>query len=154
MVGGMAAVVTIAAVLLANLRASDPTPTDSRDVEAINSEDTTEPQTTSSADGFPRVSSGTYAGNIQGVLPGVISPLALISRPEHNELVVVIGIEGWSPATVSTLSDGDTPSSTVVVRSNGVVLNLTGTTSPDEIIGTFSNAITGESGVWRVRKSS
>jgi serine/threonine protein kinase len=154
MVGGIAAVVTIAAVLVAHLRASDPIPTDSRDSATMNNEEATEPQTASAADGFPRVSSGTYAGNIQGVLPGVISPLALISRPEHNELVVVIGIEGWSPATVSTLSDGDAPSSTVVVRSNGVVLSLTGTTSLDEITGTFSNAITGESGVWRVRKSS
>jgi serine/threonine protein kinase len=105
--------------------------------------------------GFPHVEAGTYAGSITGILPGITSPLALISRPEHNELTIVVGIEGWSPVSVSTSrEDGEEPSPTIVARSEGVLLNMTGEVSSDAIIGTFTNAITGESGTWVVRKVS
>lgn len=103
---------------------------------------------------FPHLLEGTYAGSIQGILPGVTSPLALISRPEHNSLTVVIGIEGWTPVSVSTDPEEGTPPRTIVMRSNGVLLNITGDASSETITGTFSNAITGESGAWTVKKIS
>jgi hypothetical protein len=103
---------------------------------------------------FPQLPAGTYAGSIQGILPGVTSPLALISRPEQNMVTVVIGIEGWTPSTVSTdIEEGDS-SSTIVIRSNSMLLNMKGKASPSEASGTFSNAITGETGEWSVRKIS
>lgn len=112
----------------------------------------TEPSTET---GFPRAEPGTYAGSITGILPGVTSPLALISRPEHNEMTIVVGIEGWSPISVSTAQeDSEETSSTIVARSDGVILNMTGESSSDTIVGTFTNAITGESGTWVVRKIS
>jgi hypothetical protein len=67
----------------------------------------------------------------------------------------VVGIDGWTPVSVSTLQEeGMEPSSTIVARSNGVLLNMTGETSSDTIIGTFTNAITGESGTWSVKRVS
>ena len=69
-------------------------------------------------------------------------------------VTVVIGIEGWTPSTVSTdIEEGDS-SSTIVIRSNSMLLNMKGTASPSEASGTFSNAITGETGEWSVRKIS
>jgi hypothetical protein len=41
-----------------------------------------------------------------------------------------------------------------VVRSNSVLLNMTGSGSPSEVEGTFTNPITGETGVWSVKKLS
>ncbi len=102
---------------------------------------------------FPVIPGGLYAGGIEGVIPGVRSPLAVISLPEKNEIAVIIGIEGWTPSVSSTLDDGSVESGSVVVRSNGVVLNLTGELSSDSITGTFINTMTGETGTWSAKKA-
>jgi hypothetical protein len=67
---------------------------------------------------------------------------------------VVVGIEGWTPATVSTEVDPEDTAPEIVVRSNSVLLNMTGEVSNNEVVGTFSNAITGETGVWSAKKIS
>jgi serine/threonine protein kinase len=154
LVGSVAALVTIGVVALSHVKpaeliAGTPSslgsePPESADVESTHAtEDFL----------FPHLPAGTYSGAIQGILPGSTYPLALISRPEQNEITIVIGIEGWTPTTISTKANEKT-SSTIVVRSNSVLLNMTGSGSATEIDGTFTNPITGESGVWGVKKLS
>jgi len=104
--------------------------------------------------GFPMIPGGLYSGGIEGVIPGVRSPLALISIPKKAEVAVIVGIDGWAPTVSSALEEGATDSHTLVVRSSGVILNLTGELSGDAITGTFINTMTGESGTWSVRKIS
>lgn len=102
---------------------------------------------------FPVMPGGLYSGGIDGIIPGVRSPLALISFPGKHEVAVIVGIEGWSPSVSSTLDDGAVENHTLVVRSNGVVLNLTGELSSDVITGTFVNTMTGETGTWSAKKA-
>jgi len=103
---------------------------------------------------FPRIPGGLYSGGIEGVIPGLRSPIALISMPAKSEVVVIVGLDGWAPAASSVLEEGSAQSNTLVVRSNGVILNLSGEMSGDAITGTFVNTMTGESGTWSVRKIS
>ena len=154
-VGSMTAVLTIALIALFSI-APKKLLTGATSTSSVSEEDTSQPASDDSHDtGFPHIQGGTYAGSVTGILPGITSPLALISRPEHNELTVVVGIDGWTPVSVSILQEeGTEPSSTIVARSNGVLLNMTGETSSDSIIGTFTNAITGESGTWSVKRVS
>jgi serine/threonine protein kinase len=153
-VGACAAVITIGLVFLSHVEPSQLLPASLSSSEEAETETATEDVGRSNDALFPQLPAGTYAGSIQGILPGVTSPLALISRPEQNMVTVVIGIEGWTPSTVSTdIEEGDS-SSTIVIRSNSMLLNMKGTASPSEASGTFSNAITGETGEWSVRKIS
>ena len=152
LVGGIAALVTIGLVVGSHIKpaeiltsaSSSAEPNESLSEENVATEEDTL---------FPNLPAGTFAGTIYGILPNVTSPLALISRPEHNEITVVIGVEGWTPTTVSTKL-GENSSSTIVVRSNSVLLNMTGSGSSSDVEGTFTNAITGETGVWSVKKLS
>jgi serine/threonine protein kinase len=153
-VGLMAAMVTIGLISLLSVTPKQLlSSTESHDAssEALEEDGASEGTDTTQ---FPHLIEGRYAGSIQGILPGVTSPLALISRPEQNSLTVVIGIEGWTPVSVSTVPEEGTPTRTIVMRSNGVLLNITGDSSSEIITGTFSNAITGESGAWSVKKIS
>lgn len=104
--------------------------------------------------GFPVIPGGLYSGGIEGVIPGVRSPLALISLPTKGEVAVIVGVDGWAPSLSSSLEEGATENHTLVVRSNGVILNLSGELSSDVITGTFVNTMTGESGTWSVKKVS
>jgi hypothetical protein len=103
---------------------------------------------------FPHIPEGTYVGHIDDLIPGVRAPVTLISKPLQRQIVVIFGIAGWTPALVSTESEYNTPSSTLVIRSNGMILYVTGELSSDTIVGGFTNAVTGESGIWRVSKLS
>jgi serine/threonine protein kinase len=152
LVGAVAALITIGLVVASHVKPAAIL------ASVTSSTESTEglPEETEATTGdtlFPNLPAGTFAGTIYGILPGVTSPLALISRPEHNEITVVIGVEGWTPTTVSTKL-GENSSSTIVIRSNSVLLNMTGSGSPSEVEGTFTNAITGETGVWSVKKLS
>ncbi len=103
---------------------------------------------------FPHIAEGTYVGHIDDLIPGVRAPVTFISKPLHRQVVVIVGIAGWTPALVSTEPEPNAPSSTLVIRSNGLILYVTGELSSDTIVGTFNNAVTGESGIWRVSKLS
>ncbi len=103
---------------------------------------------------FPHIPEGTYVGHIDDLVPGVRAPVTIISKPLNRQLVVIVGIAGWTPALVSTEPEPNAPSSTLVIRSNGMILYVTGELSSDTIDGAFNNAVTGESGIWRVSKLS
>jgi serine/threonine protein kinase len=97
---------------------------------------------------FPRIGQGLYSGSISDLLPGSKTPLALISMPNRNSLVVIIGIPGWTPVEVTIPEDRSSKPDTVTVRSNGFILNVTGELAGESITGMFRNAITGETGPW------
>jgi hypothetical protein len=153
LVGGLAALVTIGFVVASQVKPAKLLAS----ITSLSTEPTENaPEESSEGTGdtlFPNLPPGTFTGSIYGILPNTTSPLALISRPEHNELTVIIGVEGWTPTTISTAL-GENSSSTIVVRSNSVLLNMTGSGSPSEVEGTFTNPITGETGVWSVKKLS
>jgi len=152
LVGAVAALITIGLVVASHVKpAAILASVTSSNESAENVQEETEGPAGDTL--FPNLPAGTFAGTIYGILPNTTSPLALISRPEQNEMTVVIGIEGWTPTTVSTKL-GENSSSTIVVRSNSVLLNMTGSGSSSEVEGTFTNAITGETGVWSVKKLS
>lgn len=153
-VGTGAALVTIALVLLSHVTPIKILSSSVSNPEARENSVEGEAAESAAIALFPGLPAGTYAGSIQGILPGTTSPLALIVRPEQNAITVVVGIEGWTPTTVSTEVDSEESAPTIVVRSNGVLLNMDGQLSNDEVVGTFSNAITGETGVWSAKKIS
>lgn len=100
---------------------------------------------------FPHLAQGLYAGAISDLLPGTTSPLAFISMPSRKSVVVIIGVPGWAPVEVSLPETNTSKPNTITVRSNGLILNVTGELAGDSITGMFSNAITGESGSWSAR---
>lgn len=103
---------------------------------------------------FPLVPGGLYSGAIEGIIPGIRSPLTLLSLPTKGQVAVIVGIEGWSPSMSSSKVEEGAPENTLVIRTNGVILNLTGVLSSDTITGTFVNALTGEAGTWSVKQVS
>lgn len=151
-VAACAALLTVAAAVVSSLKPATIISQSAKSLVAEIDSETEESYEFHGNGDFPRIPPGIYAGTVQGVLPGITSPLALISRPKEDTITVVIGIEGWSPTTVSTRQQKGEPSATIVVRSNGVLLNMTGATSPEEVTGTFVNAVTGESGIWSAKK--
>jgi serine/threonine protein kinase len=153
-VGLGAAIVTVGMVLLSHIKPAKLLPAQLSTSEETEQAPSPEDVESSHESLFPYLPAGTYAGSIQGILPGVTSPLALISHPEENTVTVVIGIEGWTPSTVSTEVEEGDASPTIIIRSNSVLLTMKGTSSPNGASGTFSNSITGESGEWTVRKVS
>jgi hypothetical protein len=103
---------------------------------------------------FPHIPEGTYVGQLDDLIPGVRAPITLISKPAQRKLVVIFGVAGWTPLMVSTKREENAPSSTLAIRSNGMILYVTGELSSDTISGTFNNAVTGETGIWKVSKLS
>jgi serine/threonine-protein kinase len=99
---------------------------------------------------FPALPPGAYAGTMTGLLPGKTVPLSILSFSEQDFLVLLPGVEGWSPSTVAI--DGlPTEASSIRISSNGFVIELSGQAVDDEVVGYFKNMLTGEEGEWRIR---
>lgn len=103
---------------------------------------------------FPAIPGGLYAGQITGIIPGQTAPFSLISLPKQGMVAVIVGIEGWGPVLVPSTNSNGEPIQPLVVRSNGMIINITGAVSSGTIEGAFANAVTGETGSWQVRKVS
>lgn len=163
-VGMVAAVVTVSAAalfqgILAGSDATEDAPIEDVGMVAEDQLAASNPSDPDHADApagpqFPRLASGMYAGFMENILPGSRIPLTLISREKQNQLVVIIGIPGWSPTVVSTEASDSTEPGSITVRSNGLILNVSSLNSRGTIEGTFSNTITGEQGKWQVMKVS
>jgi hypothetical protein len=119
--------------------------------EKLPEEATSPAQPATTQANFPRLAQGLYAGSISNLIPDSSSPLALISMPNRRSLVVIIGLPGWTPVEVAIPEEDSTKPNTITVRSNGLIINVTGELADDSITGMFSNAITGESGSWSAR---
>ena len=75
-------------------------------------------------------------------------PLSIISVPEPPELVIIVGIPGWEPQHIplNQLEAGGA----IQVVSNGIMYSLDGEPLNGEIVGIFQNAVTRESGEWKL----
>jgi serine/threonine-protein kinase len=103
---------------------------------------------------FQSLPPGSYVGALKGLLPNQVIPLLLVSNPTTSELVLILGIDGWIPATASVLQDDGSFVDAPTFRSNGMILRFNGELSEGKITGTFTDMITGESGVWNAKLAS
>jgi serine/threonine protein kinase len=95
---------------------------------------------------------GVYTGAVTGLFPGKLTPLALISNPELQTLTLLIGAEGWAPATASTAPGDNKDTEGPTFRSNGLILRFNQESSSSKITGTVIDVVTGEAGTWQVAK--
>lgn len=106
---------------------------------------------------FPLLPSGLYSGTLDGFLPNEIVSLTMMSLADKKKLVVILGVEGWSPKVVDLepfQPGGEHAGSNAIrVAANGFVLDFAGQKANDEIVGTFKNTITGEQGEWKIAPS-
>lgn len=106
---------------------------------------------------FPALPAGVYGGTISRLIANEVLPLTIVANSDPKSLIVMIGIEGWTPRSVQLEPNEEGQiSDTIRVASNGFILDFSadpaGTiNSSNEISGTFRNAITGEAGAWKVR---
>lgn len=118
---------------------------------APSSDEPLVPQAEAGTIAFPLLPSGMYHGEIHGLYPGSRHSLTLISFADRKRLAVIVGIEGFRPAVVSTegLKAGDP----LKVSANGFVLHLTGQHLEEgEIVGFFKNLVVRDQGEWRVKQ--
>ena len=90
---------------------------------------------------------GIYRGTLTNVHPALQNvPLYLISDLEHAQLIVVVGVEGWTPSVIAT-SGQDLRS--LRLSSGGIVLELSRLLTNDgtRVSGTVKNLTLGGEGV-------
>lgn len=103
---------------------------------------------------FQALPEGRYVGAVKGLLPDQITPLLLVSNPQTHELVLILGVDGWIPASTSVVQDDGSFVDAPTFRSNGVIVRLNGELSGGQITGTFTDMVTGETGVWNAKLAS
>jgi serine/threonine protein kinase len=103
---------------------------------------------------FQSLPEGRYVGALKGLLPDQVTPLLLVSNPETSELVLILGVDGWIPAATTVLQDDGSFVDAPTFRSNGIILRFNGELSEGQITGTFTDMVTGESGVWNAKLAS
>lgn len=95
---------------------------------------------------------GVYPGVIQGLFPGLYVPMAIMADPKQHQITLLVGLEGWIPATVAVSSDDTADSEGPTFRSNGLILKFNQESSATEITGTVIDVVTGEAGTWKVSR--
>jgi serine/threonine-protein kinase len=105
------------------------------------------------SDGLHTLPEGLYTGAVRGLLPVGDIPLALISRPDVEGVILALGLDGWVPSTANTAEKDNDPQSTTF-RSNGLILQFNRELRTDKITGTVTDVVTGETGTWSVEKTS
>ncbi|RMG45274.1 MAG: serine/threonine protein kinase [Candidatus Dadabacteria bacterium] len=100
------------------------------------------------ADGltFPALQPGVYNGKIEGMLPGETASLTFISLPDAEQIITLIGADGFSPAY--TPYSKVSPDSPLRLRINGFIIDLYGAVENDVLRGEFINRTTGDRGSW------
>lgn len=111
------------------------------------------PQYSGGEIGFPALPAGVFSGSISGVIPGETNALTFISLGEQKKLVVLLGIPGWKPAVVNidASSTDASPSAPVRLSSSGFVLDISGKPVNGELVGEFTDVISGAKGEWRIK---
>jgi len=95
---------------------------------------------------------GMYTGNIQGLFPGPNLPLALLANQKEHTLTLLLGLEGWIPATIAIDAESSTDAEGPTFRSNGLILKFNQESSSSSITGTVLDVVTGEAGTWKLTK--
>jgi serine/threonine-protein kinase len=93
--------------------------------DAVEAESVAEPD-----EGAPHVTAlralaeGVYPGTIRGLFPGESVPMALIANPKQQQLTLLLGLEGWMPATVTFSAEETAEAEGPTFRSNGLILKF------------------------------
>lgn len=95
---------------------------------------------------------GVHTGSIQGLFPGADLPLALLADHKQRTLTLLLGLEGWVPATISTDAQSGADVEGPTFRSNGLILKFNQESSSAAITGTVLDVVTGEVGTWALTK--
>jgi len=103
---------------------------------------------------FQSLPEGRYVGALKGLLPDLVSPLLLVSNPQAHELVLILGVDGWIPAATAVVQEDGSFVDAPTFRSNGIILRFNGELSAGQITGTFTDMVTGETGVWNAKLAS
>jgi len=93
---------------------------------------------------------GIYPGAISGLFPGKSVPMALIANPKQQQLTLLVGLEGWMPATVTLATDETGAAEGPTFRANGLILKFNQESSSAAITGTVIDVVTGEAGTWKI----
>ncbi len=97
---------------------------------------------------FPNLPAGMYHGNIYDIIPGEESKLIVISMPEQDSLIFILGVEGWTPS-MSPISKAKQNS--IRVSSNGIVLDMEADIVDGSLHGIYRNALNGTKGKWQLK---
>jgi serine/threonine protein kinase len=95
---------------------------------------------------------GVYPGVIQGLFPGPYVPMALVTDPKQHQITLLVGLEGWIPATVAVSGNDTVDSEGPTFRSNGLILKFNQESSATEITGTVIDVVTGDAGTWKISR--
>jgi hypothetical protein len=93
---------------------------------------------------------GVHSGLITGLFPQGPTHVSFIPLPDSTEVVIIVGLEGWTPRRGEMVSED-----TVKVSSNGIVLQFKGSTKDEShIAGQVEDLVTGKKGSWEVEALS
>lgn len=97
---------------------------------------------------------GRHTGTVSGLSLGEAIPMLVISKPKEEKVILMLGIDGWTPAVADSSSQNeDTESDGLTFRSNGLILKLKRVSSEGEISGTLSDVVSGDTGKWKISDS-
>jgi serine/threonine protein kinase len=104
---------------------------------------------------FPNLPEGMYQGTFENFLGLKEVSIFFISLPKQEKLIVILGLEGWTPDVLFIgQSTPETPSALkgnkLRVSSNGLVLDMVGEISEGSVVGKYLETVTGEQGSWHV----
>ncbi len=97
---------------------------------------------------FPNLPSGVYSGSLTGLFSDTDIPLTFVSFEEHNKLAILLGIPGWQPQIVDLPALDQ--STVLVIKANGLVLELKGELKSGKISGIYNSLVNGAQGEWSV----
>ena len=92
------------------------------------------------------LAAGTYAGTIDNLVPGVKSPLLLLSS--GKSVTVIVGVAGWLPVRLPVPEDGQQATTNTTLRSNGIMIVISGQGENGALKGEFRDVLTGDRGTW------
>jgi serine/threonine protein kinase len=134
--------------------------TDHTEVQGITTTDHSNPlattgtpraeENTTELHSLSKLPEGVYSGAIRGLFPEENVPMALISSPKQQQLTLLVGLEGWIPATITIPSEDSTDTEGPTFRSNGLILKFNQESSSSAITGTVIDVVTGEAGTWKI----
>ncbi len=98
---------------------------------------------------FPNLPSGIFSGELEGLYGKDPILLTIVSTASKKQIIVFLGIEGWTPALINT--DEFRDKNLILIKANGFVLELAGSLADDSLKGTFRNIITLSKGTWKAK---
>jgi serine/threonine-protein kinase len=97
-----------------------------------------------------RLPEGNHSGSFSGLFFGEGVPIVIISKPQQQQLVLMVAIDGWTPAIANLADLASNDTEELTFRSNGLILKLKQISADGEITGTLTDIVTGDTGTWKL----